>query len=96
MEKKFKNFLTILDFFTMLSIFIYRRDTKTPVSTIMSEYKRQWRELEDTTKEKISKALRGKSKSSFHKENIRRSMLDYWRTVEHKPTQDDEEENTDE
>ena len=80
----------------MLPIFTYRRDTKTPVSTIMSEYKRQWRELEDTTKEKISKALKGKSKSSFHKENIRRSMLDYWRTVEHKPTQDDEEENTNE
>jgi len=80
----------------MLSIFIYRRDTKTPVSTIMSEYKRQWRELEDTTKEKISKALRGKSKSSFHKENIRRSMLDYWRTVEHKPTQDDEDSESDE
>ncbi|MBE6212131.1 MAG: hypothetical protein E7129_03210 [Rikenellaceae bacterium] len=62
----------------------------------MSEYKRQWRELEDTTKEKISKALRGKSKSSFHKENIRRSMLDYWRTVEHKPTQDDEDSESDE
>lgn len=80
----------------MLSIFIYRRDTKTPVSTIMSEYKRQWRELEDTTKEKISKALRGKSKSSFHKENIRRSMLDYWSKVEHKPTQDDEDSESDE
>jgi hypothetical protein len=96
MEKQIKNFSTKLDFFTMLSIFIYRRDTKTPVSTIMSEYKRQWRELEDTTKEKISKALRGKSKSSFHKENIRRSMLDYWRTVEHKPTQDDEDSESDE
>ena len=62
----------------------------------MSEYKRQWRELEDSTKEKISKALRGKSKSSFHKENIRRSMLDYWRTVEHKPTQDDNNSESDE
>lgn len=62
----------------------------------MSEYKRQWRELEDSTKEKISKALKGKSKSSFHKENIRRSMLDYWRTVEHKPTQDDEDSESDE
>ena len=62
----------------------------------MSEYKRLWRELEDSTKEKISKALKGKSKSSFHKENIRRSMLDYWRTVEHKPTQDDEDSESDE
>ena len=62
----------------------------------MSEYKRQWRELEDSTKEKISKALRGKSKSSFHKENIRRSMLNYWQTVGHKPTQDDEDSESDE
>lgn len=62
----------------------------------MSEYKRQWRELEDSTKEKISKALKGKSKSSFHKENIRRSMLDYWRTVEHKPTQDEDNSESDE
>ena len=62
----------------------------------MSEYKRKWRELEDSTKNKISRALKGKSKSSYHKEHIRQSMLDYWQTVGHKPTQDDEEENTDE
>ena len=83
----------------MLPIFISVGTQKHPLIKNMSEYKRQWRELEDSTKEKISKALRGKSKSSFHKENIRRSMLDYWRTVEHKPQptpQDDEEENTDE
>ena len=43
----------------------------------MKEYKRQWRELEKTTKEKIGKALRGKSKSTFHREHIRQSMLDY-------------------
>ena len=62
----------------------------------MSEYKRQWRELEDSTKDKISRALKGKRKSSYHKEHIRQSMLDYWQTVGHKPTQDDEGENTDE
>jgi hypothetical protein len=62
----------------------------------MNQYKRQWRELEDSTKEKISKALKGKSKSSFHKEHIRQSMLDYWSKVEHKPTQDDEEEKDNE
>ena len=62
----------------------------------MSEYKRQWRELEDSTKEKISRALKGKRKSSYHKEHIRQSMLNYWSQVEHKPTQDDEGENTDE
>ena len=62
----------------------------------MSEYKRQWRELEDSTKEKISKAMKGKSKSSYHKEHIRQSMLNYWQTVGHKPTQDDEDSESDE
>ena len=62
----------------------------------MSEYKRQWRELEDSTKEKISKAMKGKSKSSYHKEHIRQSMLNYWQTVGHKPIQDDEDSESDE
>ena len=62
----------------------------------MSEYKRQWRELEDSTKEKISKAMKSKSKSSYHKEHIRQSMLNYWSKVEHKPTQDDEDSESDE
>ena len=62
----------------------------------MSEYKRQWRELEDSTKEKISKAMKGKSKSSYHKEHIRQSMLNYWQTVGHKPTQDDDNSESDE
>ena len=80
----------------MLSIFIIDGTQKHPLIKNMSEYKRQWRELEDSTKEKISKAMKGKSKSSYHKEHIRQSMLNYWQTVGHKPTQDDEEENTDE
>ena len=62
----------------------------------MSEYKRQWRELENSTKEKISKAMKGKAKSFNHKEHIRQSMLDYWSQVEHKPTQDDEDFESDE
>ena len=62
----------------------------------MSEYKRQWRELEDSTKDKISRALKGKRKSSYHKEHIRQSMLNYWSQVEHKPTQDDEDSESDE
>ena len=62
----------------------------------MNQYKRQWRELEDSTKKKISKAMKGKSKSSYHKEHIRQSMLNYWSQVEHKPTQDDEDSESDE
>ena len=61
----------------------------------MREYKRQWRELEDSTKEKISKAMKGKSKSSYHKEHIRQSMLNYWAQVGHKSTQDDEDSESD-
>jgi hypothetical protein len=80
----------------MLAIFISDGTQKHPLIKNMSEYKRQWRELEDSTKEKISKAMKGKVKSFNHKEHIRQSMLDYWRTVEHKPTQDDEEGNADE
>ena len=80
----------------MLSIFIIDGTQKHPLIKNMSEYKRQWRELEDSTKEKISKAMKGKSKSSYHKEHIRQSMLNYWQTVGHKPTQDDEDSESDE
>ena len=62
----------------------------------MSVYKRQWRELEDSTKDKISRALKGKRKSSYHKEHIRQSMLNYWSQVGHKPTQDDDNSESDE
>lgn len=43
-----------------------------------NNYKRQYRELDDTTKQKISQSLRGRSKSSTHKENIANGMREYW------------------
>ena len=48
-------------------------------------YKRQWRELSDETKNKISRATSNKPKSATHKLHISQSMRDYWETVGHKP-----------
>ena len=50
------------------------------------ETKRQFRELSDATKAKISQSMRGKSKTFTHKENIRNGLKSYWATVPHKPT----------
>lgn len=51
----------------------------------MTNYKREWRELSDEHKEKISRATAGKHKTAQHREHIRQSMLKYWDTVEHRP-----------
>ena len=48
--------------------------------------KRQFRELSDATKAKISQAMRGKSKSFTHKENISNGLKKYWETIPYKPT----------
>ena len=52
----------------------------------MQTYKRQFRELDDTTKEKISQANRNRPKSEAHKERISQAMKDYWRQVPHRPS----------
>lgn len=49
-------------------------------------YKRQYRELDDRTKEKISAAAKGKPKAAAHREHISQAMKDYWRQVPNKPT----------
>lgn len=51
----------------------------------MKNYKRQYRQLSDETKSKISTSSRNKPKSEIHKQRIKQSMLQYWRTVENKP-----------
>ena len=51
----------------------------------MKDYKRQWRELSDEHKDKISQATANKPKSAEHRQHIRQAMLDYWRTVPHRP-----------
>ena len=44
-------------------------------------YKRQYREQEPETKQKISAALKGRHKSDTHKANISKSMIEYWKDV---------------
>ena len=53
----------------------------------MSTYKRQFRELDDSTKQKISRATVGKAKSAAHKQHISQSMKRYWSSIPHKPKQ---------
>lgn len=45
------------------------------------EYKRQFREQTPETKQKISAALKGRHKSSTHKENISQGLKTYWEGV---------------
>ena len=58
---------------------------------IMTQYKRQYRELDDETKMKISASSRGKHKSEQHKQHISQAMRDYWETVPHRPDDNDNE-----
>ena len=52
------------------------------------KYKRQYRQLSDETKQKISNSTRNKPKSSSHIEHIRQAMLKYWKNVPNKPDSD--------
>ncbi len=47
--------------------------------------KREYRELSDMTKAKISQTMRGRSKSFTHKENISKGLKNYWEKVPNKP-----------
>ena len=48
-------------------------------------HKRQWRELDDATRERISKSAEGKPKSEQHKQRKSQAMKDYWEQVPHRP-----------
>lgn len=51
------------------------------------ESKRQYRELSDETKQKISNSSKGKSKSFAHRQHLSQSLQRYWKTVPNKPKQ---------
>ena len=55
----------------------------------MKEYKRQYRELDDETKEKIAASQRGRKKSESHRQHISQAMTEYWQTVPHRPNADE-------
>ena len=56
-----------------------------------------YRELDDATKEKISKSNQGKPKSASHKFHISQAMTKYWQGIPNKPqsTSTDEEDEQD-
>lgn len=54
--------------------------------------KRQYRELSDTTRAKISQSMRGRSKTYTHKEAISKGLKEYWKTIPNKPITDDKVE----
>lgn len=54
-------------------------------NTNMKEYKRQYRQLSDETKNKISNSNRNKPKTEIQKQRIRQAMIQYWKTVPNKP-----------
>ena len=51
-------------------------------------YKRQYRELSQETKDKISNAQKNKPKSTDHKLHISQAMTKYWQSVPNKPNDD--------
>ena len=50
-----------------------------------NNYKRQYRQLNDTTKQKISQSLRGRTKSATHTQK-------YWATVPNQPNNENKNE----
>lgn len=51
----------------------------------MKHYKRQWRELSNAHKKKISQSSQNKAKSAEHKLHISQAMKEYWHSVPHRP-----------
>lgn len=58
---------------------------------MMNNYKRQYRQIDDETKMKISQTSRNKPKSEQHKLHISQGMEEYWRTVPNRPDDNDNE-----
>lgn len=54
---------------------------------------RQYRQLKNDTKQRISQSLRGRSISDTHKQAISNGMKAYWATVPNMPTGNNNESN---
>lgn len=52
----------------------------------MKDFKRQYRELSDEHREKISQATANKPKSAEHRLHISQAIKDYWQTVGSSPS----------
>jgi hypothetical protein len=74
----------MLDFSGNATIYCQGQTLKS-LNETMQPYKRQYRELSDETKEKISAANRNRPKSDIHKQHISQSMKKYWEQIPHRP-----------
>lgn len=54
---------------------------------------RIYRELDDATKQKISNATRGRTKSEAHRQHLSQSLKKYWETIPNKPVSDTAQSN---
>ena len=52
-------------------------------------YKRQYRQLDDDVKQRISDSTKNRPKSEEHKEHIRQGMINYWQGVPDRPEEPD-------
>lgn len=57
--------------------------------------KREYRNLRDDTKQRISQSLRGRSFSETHKQAISDAMRQYWATIPYRPSENNESNNQD-
>ena len=54
--------------------------------------KRQFRQLSDETKAKISQSMKNRGSLSFtHREKISNGLKNYWKTIPNKPTENNKE-----
>ncbi|MBR2608065.1 MAG: hypothetical protein IKC70_09090 [Bacteroidaceae bacterium] len=53
--------------------------------------KRQFRQLNDDTKQRISQSLKGRGLSDSHKQAISDGMRAYWATIPNKPNNENNE-----
>ena len=57
-----------------------------------NNYKRQYRQLNDTIKQKISQSLRSRTKSATHTQAISNGLKKYWATVPNQPNNENKNE----
>ena len=55
--------------------------------------KRQYRDLRDDTKMRISQSLKGRSHSETHKQAISNAMKAYWSTIPYRDEENNESNN---
>ena len=49
---------------------------------------REYRQLSDITQAKISQSMKGRTKTTTHRENISNGLKTYWQTIPNKPIND--------